>query len=766
MTLKKILEALLRFRMLTVTIVLAVFFLSFWYYQKNYDNFDNSLPVWLNHDDPDYKFYRETFLKEFESDRVLAIAFKVPDAFGKEELVFAQNLSRRLNELAVVRRVQSLVDYEHLQGQSDAIVSQKLFDSVPPEVSERERRAQIALSDDNVKDILVPQDRSATVFYLTIDDKDISVPFSKKVLNEVKAVIHSENKKNYPYHISGNTAVDVEFERISSQDQKKFLGIIFVVIFLVTYLFFRNFFVAFIPLLIQGITVVVTVALFYLFGFSMNLVTAIMGPILVAVCVADSVHMMLAYYENLRHSSSSQEALFLAVDQIRWPCFFTALTTFAGFIAFNASPIEPNKIMGIFAAFGVMLAYVLTILFIPLVLTYCQRFMGSVAEVVSDGWVQKILDKSHDWVIGHTRLMLIATGIVSVVSIYGMSLIKIETNTIEYFPKSEGIRQDIDYFENELSGVGAVEIVLEAEEKGRELATDPKVLKAMEQFENSIKHDALARKAVSFTDYLKKLNRAFHENHPEYEVIPETQEQIAQLLLILESSGATEMDRFRTLDNSKVRMSLRTLWKSSEVMNRYIEDIQKRGTLMFEPLGITFKATGAGPLWIKIDSAILESEIFSFTVASLMITVMMILVLKNVRAGLITMIPNLFPIAVATGLMGYFDISLNVSTVMTASVAIGLTVDDSIHYLIAFKKNMQKYQDTLKALHETNRTVGSAIVFTTIVLIFGFGVLMTSQFLPSRMFGVVMVGTLAISIVSEIILMPLLLKTLNPFKVK
>jgi predicted RND superfamily exporter protein len=744
-------------------LVAIAFLASLTVYTRHLNNSDNSLPVWLHHADPDYVNY-QNYLKTFSNDRFLVVAFEVPNAFGRSELAFVSHLSTELLKLSQVEKVDSLTTVQNIESRGEDLVTGGLFEVIPTDEAQLKHKKSIALNDDNIRNVLVSADGHVTAIYLRLN-VEAGVQAANQLLLDVERVVTTINKRDYVMHVGGPPATDSAFERLSRKDQQTFLPVIHLVIFGIVLLFFRNFFIALIPILIQILIVIFTMAVYFLMGNTLNVVTAVMGPVLVAVCVADCVHFMLAYYEGLDKGLLKLAACVDAAVHSYVPCFFTALTTFAGFIAFNASPIVPNKVLGQYTAFGVMLAYVFTILFIPVVLSFLPDKHRKVALIVDDNIVQRFLAWAFRQVDKRAWLVALFFIVATVLSVIGVSRVGVETNTIDYFPKGEKVRTDVAFFEEHLSGGGSFELVLDGRDPKFEIAKDPRLLKMIELFRIELLQDPLTRKVIAYTDMLKKLNRAFHENDQQFFRVPDTKDEIAQLLFLAESAGDRDLVEFKSIDNSQIHIAIRSNWKSSELMNAYLKKTKRLADAYFAPMGVDVIMTGVGALWIKVDDNILTSEYYGFLSALVMVIIMMVAVLRSVKAGIVSMVPNVAPILFATGLMGFLGFNLNVSTVMTAGIAMGITVDDSIHYLVRFKAVLRRVGDYRLAIAETNKSIGTAVVFTTFVLMAGFGVLTLSQFSPSVDFGAMTVLTLFLSIFCEIFLMPLMLLWLKPFPI-
>ncbi|MBX7149463.1 MMPL family transporter [bacterium] len=761
----RIIENIIKWRFPILFLGFTIFFAAFYVYAQNLTNSDNSMPVWMKHNDPVYAYYQK-FTQEFDNDRLLAVSIRVPYAFGKNELEFTKKLSERFKALKHVTKVLSITEYESIKSEDDSLVIKKPFETIPQNESAIEILKKEITEDPVTAEILTNTKQNITAFYLYLDVHEGDIQASDQMINEVEQIIKEENKNNYEYYMAGRPVGDTAFNRYSVRDQRVFLPLLFLLITIVTFVFFRNIYVSILPMTVMIFTVIVIIALYFVMGNTLNAVTAMMGTILIAVCVADSVHMMLAYYENEALYPDKLTAIKNTARQLLVPCFFTALTTFAGFLSFNASPLVPNQVLGQYSSAGVMLAYVLTIFFLPILIWFLPRHKSKIAIIMDDGAMQTVLNKVFKIVSKHTNAVFYFFMAITLISLWGTTKVGVETNVIDYFPKQDKTRQGIDHFEQELSGANTAELIIESTNKNYSPAVDPVFLNKLETFikKSGNNHSYFIAKTITYSEYVKKLNQAFHNNDPAYYSIPNTTDEIAQLLLLAESAGDREIARYKTVDNQKIRINIKSHWRSSESMHKFSKTFTKEAQQAFSEFPVKVQETGGNIVWLEVDDNLLKAEYQSFSTALVSVLVMMILVLRSLKGGIITMIPNVIPIFITLGLMGLFDIKLNIATVMTAGISIGITVDDSIHYLMKFKKLVVLHKDYEKAILETNKSIGTAVIFTSVVLVLGFGVLGLSNFQPMKNFGAATSFTLFISIFTEIFLMPVLLLKFKPFK--
>ncbi len=753
----------LQFRWILSAVILALWILSAIPFFKFFGVSDNSLPVWFEDNDPAYLLYQK-YIQTFGNDRFVIIGFEFGDAFSPDALRLVFNVTEDLRQIPDVERVTSLTHAELIESVGDEIRIAPLIEEIPnnPEMSEALRRK--ALSEPDFVGNLVTKDSRVATLIAHVNTPN-STEASARLKQEIISVIARHNSLDIPYHLSGSPITDEAFDRLVVRDQKIFMPAIVVVVVMLILLFFRSALLALIPTLLQVIVLFWVLAVYLMMGFKMNVTAGMVVPIMIAVCIADSVHMMLEYYRERSHGQDKKSALVASASHLWRPCFFTAATTLAGFISFQSSSIPPINHLGTLTAIGVAIAFVLTIFFVPVILSFLPEPKREVALHIDRNLIQRFLKFTSHLNEHYTPLVLLVFAVLSGLSLIGMSRLTIETNFTEYFPKKEKVRQDINFFNKHLSGVVSYEVVLEGNQNPQPLAKMPEVLKAVDLFQQTTLQNPATRQPVSVVNYVKRLNQAFHEGDSSFYEIPDTREAIAQLLLLADSSGDHEIDQYKTSDDQQIRIAFKTVLLSSEKLGAYLDEVRQLAQKIFSPLGVKANLTGYGPLWVWLDNNILKSQILSFLIAFIVVSLMMMMVLKSVKVGIISMVPNVLPIMITMGLMGFVGINLNVSTVMIAAVTVGITVDDTIHYLTRFQAILKREKDYLTAMRLTNETIGTAIIFTSCILIGGFGIMCLGSFVPSITFGGMAALTLFLSIFCEVFLTPILVMKLKPFKI-
>jgi len=335
------------------------------------------------------------------------------------------------------------------------------------------------------------------------------------------------------------------------------------------------------------------------------------------------------------------------------------------------------------------------------------------------------------------------------VSIYGITMIKAESSIFESFPESSEITRSTEHIEQELMGLIPMEIVVDAENTGG--IFQPDILEKMERLQDYLKEIPEVTNSVSVADYVKYLNKLLNKDDPDSQMI--TKEKAIDYVKLASLHGDRIVKSLYTEDYNEGRVSVRMKNVGSSRYQAIVNNIEGFIKVNF-PLSVGCSITGIVPLLMDMQGYLIKSQIKTFTLAFVLIFICIALLLKSVRIGMMSMIPNLIPIAITLGVMGYGGINLDVATIMIASVAIGISVDDTIHFLYRFKEELKKDGDHYLAIQRTLSGVGRALIFTSIVATCGFLVFSLSNFKAIQYFGLLTGITMVSAIFAVLLILP------------
>src|SRR6056297_1923342 len=742
-------------RILGVIMVFTLFFLYCFFQQSH----NNHIEVFFESGDDRYATYQK-FQKIFGNEEFSVVALSHENLFTNENLSIIRELTDALKRVDGVDRVVSITNAEEFFGTEDAIMLRRIVPKgrlSPGELAEAKERA---LANKFVSDHILTPDAQMTAIHVELEflKEDAKRKTSYAMLNTAKRIAGP----SFDLYCSGPSFVEVEMNRLSEKDFKTFIPVILTLIFILTIILLRQFSLA----LLCGANLLViliwSVGFYVLCGEKFNIITNTMGAILLAIAIADSIHILSHLKETIRKNHSDMvPALKKTIRQVWFPCLFTSLTTGAGFLSFASSDIRPVAILGIFTAVGVVLAFFLSIAALPpLIILNAHRVARSLAPVKADRQIPNRNDLftrglkcGGRFAVRWRWLLFVLSVGVLILAVFGMARLRFETNTFNYLPDSNRIKSDFKVIEKHFGGTIPFIVWIKAKEK--RAFENPQTVKLI----NTIQHKLLSENpdlthAFSIVNYLKEFNQAIHANDPAYYKIPDSRLDIADAY---ELGDPAILDRTISLDHRQIAVTFLTIWKSNEAGYRLHSQARQ---YLSEKLGngFTFHITGLSSLYLRMDKNLQEGQQWSFGIAFTIIFFVMLFVCRNFWLAVFSMIPNLFPIIMTLGVMGWFGIPLDVATTMIASVTIGIAVDDTIHFIAWIRRNSGLKKDAGEAVVQTFADVGKPIVTTTLLLFCGFFVLVLGSILPTKMFGMLTAFAMIFALIGDMfVLVPLIL---------
>ncbi len=732
-------------------------------------NTDNSIEVWLKSNDPKLDYYYD-FIDKFGDDEFLIIAMDGDDLFTGKKLKLINDIATRLEEVKGVRSVMSLA----------SVYKDKLSAPYFKEVLKRNKTRSVLevfkeriLDDPMYVNNVISSDGETTAIIATV--KKVSPEMRKELVNETREILSSvdteysnasssvklksgiddANDTRINFYLAGPSIVNTELDRMSQKDMRTFTPVMFAVALFILVVLFKNISGVLIPAITIGINIMWTVGLFVIFGNKMNMVSGMLIPLIFIISLATTVHILNRFYLEVKLSGDRRESIRKTVKHICVPCFLTCVTTSIGFLSLIASDVAPVKTTGIFMAAGIMMSFFVCITIVPGMLSLFPEWMSR--PFVN---IQKDRGSSNREFLGiygfigkfvrnNTIYVLVLSVVFVGAAIYGITKIEAESSIFESFPESSEITRSTEHIEQKLMGLIPMDIVVDARSMGG--VFQPDVLLEMENLQDYLKGIPEVTKSVSVVDYVKYLNKLLNKDNQDSQVI--SKEKAIEYVKLATLHGDSIVKSLYTEDYKEGRVSVRMKNVGSTRYQTIVNDIEGFIKVNF-PLSVGCTITGIISLIMDMQGYLIESQIKTFTLAFILIFICIALLLKSARIGMMSMIPNLVPIAITLGVMGYVGINLDVATIMIASVAIGISVDDTIHFLYRFKEELKKDGDHYLAIQRTLSGVGRALIFTTVVATCGFLVFCLSSFKAIQYFGLLTGITMVSAIVADLFILP------------
>ena len=722
---------------------------------------DDTVESFYLEGDPSIEFYHD-FIEKFDSDEFFLVALKTDDVFSEPSLALIRDLTETLSAIPNVVDAVSLTNVKDIvAGDNDIEVAPLIGDQALTEAERQDRRRRASANPLIVGSIVSPDGTAAAVF-CRVERIYNDSAFRKRITAQVRAVMKEKIPEGMTAFAAGGPIFHTVYVEHVQTDLHRFTPITIVLIAVLMMLIYRKWGTIWLPLVLISSSLVWIMGVLQLSGSTLSLVSNILPPLILVIGLAVFVHILNRYEEEYRKNGEKRQALIVTIRHLIWPCFLTSLTTAIGFGSLAISRIVPIRETGVLAAFGVMTTFAISITVGPAILSRLAPPAARTVVSHRNDPIDRLLALCTRWVIHRPWTVVVISALVTALGLSGILLLKVETNLIEYFRPESQVRQSYQFFEENISGANALELFLDGGKP--DVFLEPANLRAMESVQRKLEQSPRITGSQSMADLVKMINRAFHNDDPAHYRIPDTRQEIAQLLLLLsmaEDRGG--LDFFTDLNYSNARISSRMTTIPSSRLRKLVDDIEHYAASVFGP-DIRAEATGEVVLYVDMEKELVHGQIKGFGIAIVIIILAVIALFRSVRVGLFSIYPNIAPILMTLGLMGVVGIPINLATCMLPSIAIGIAVDDTIHLLSRFRSEYKKrgWEDLPGAIREALATTGRAMVVTSVVLFCGFLVLVFSQFQPNMHFGILTAFTMIWALAADLLTVPALLVLLKP----
>ncbi len=741
-------------RLLALIAILFVSGLSVW--QTLDLRFDTSIEVWFLEKDPDLISYR-AYIDAFESDQIVVLAYEDPALWTPDGLAFLHQVTTRAADIGHVQYVRSITNSRELLSEPGSLTTRPFYDPDDPPVP-AELRARI-LGSDLLRGSLISEDGNTAAVVVNVEALTQESAAKMVIADDLRALTEElGEQRGVRFAIAGATMMDDAFFRHTQRDLLTVMPAMALMIILAMLVLFRSWRALLLPLSVVGLACLWVLGVMGTFGLRFTITHSIIFPLLMGVGIASSIHVLSRWITLRRQGEDKHEA---AVNSLRYllaPCFFTAMTTVAGLCSLLFTDLKPIREFGALASGGVFASFLLTYGLGPVLLPMMSDPQDETASLSRmwrrwDQWLLRLAEVSQ----AHSGRVLIVSALVMVAALIGLKDLRIGNNPLEYYKTDDPVRVDLAFVDDKLSGTGSVELLIDSGMVDG--IKDPVTLKKMEEVEAFLGEMSGVGETLSFVDLIKGLRRALRGGADADARIPDTQAEVAQLLLMIDDPE--EIERLVDFEFRRARIHGTIKLSEAETLVENVAALEARIAQVFTPPASAF-ATGSSKLIANMNVYLLRSTLRSMGGAFLIVLFFMTLALRSIRLGLFSMIPNLLPIGVVLGLMGWTGIRLDPGTTMIAAVALGLVVDDTLHFLHQFRDKMHAGENIHDATRDTLLLTGRAIAMTSVILCGAFWLLLFASFNPNIYFGLLCGTAIALALVANLVVLTAALAYFKP----
>ena len=696
------------------------------------------------------QFYDKT-RQQFGSDETLIITVVSDDIFSPESVATIRSITERISDVDAVHHVLSLSNAVDIRSIDDDLDIAPFFSDVDEGTASLDDVKQRIMGNPLYAGNLVSLAGDATavvVYFNDISDRDY---IRGGIHDQITAIIEEE-QGNTEIFMTGSPYFKYAMVDLLVDDLIWTPPLITIILVVVLAFSFRTVLGVIVPLLTVGIGVILTLGTIAALGYSLSMISVLVPPLLMILGFSYSVHVTSEYHQQRVKPDSKDTVILQTLKHMTLPVILTGLTTIAGFIALMANPISAVREFGVFAAIGVVYITALSITFTPALLKALDRKPGTWTAASATAYgsgFDNFVDRISLFDLNHRRKIFVAFGVLTLLALVGITKIHVSTESITNFKSDSDVRKGFDVVNEKLGGANHFYIVVEGDHP--DSFKDPENLAALRELQDWLEQQPEVGGTVSIADYLMLINQAFNDNDPAFHAIPESKRLVTQLLFL---SSSDELDRivdsrFKTT-NIVVRSRVINSDKMSVLLERINQQIEKL------PEHLTPVVTGNPVLISETLTNIIVGQARSVGLALIFVYAILTVMFMSQRIGLVALLPNIVPIAVYFGSLGFFGISLNPSTSLIAPMVLGIAIDDTIHYFSRFNREVRRHADDRKATLLAMKAVGRPVTFTSIGLCLGFLVLMTSDLRMQAHVGLMASYALAIAWLSDFFLTPAL----------
>ena len=572
----------------------------------------------------------------------------------------------------------------------------------------------------------------------------------------------------FSLHRAGLPHLRTAIARYMIRDQLVLIPLtIFVCVFLL-YLSFRWLAGTVIPLVIVGISVVLVLGGMAIFGEKMTILSNIIPTLLIIIALADSIHIISRWTEESRKIKDPMERARKALIAMAVPCFLTSFTTAIGLGSLVVSQTQMMRRFGAVAAMGTMVAYVITILVVPTLLTYLNppKRNADLAKSGKTDLADRAITLGTRWMLRHPWTVLIVTALALIPMAWSATRVSVDTSLRDTFNEGDPVVVATQQMDEHMSGIRPLEILLSSDEEGR--LADPAIVTEIASFERWSEAQAGVLRATSYTDYLLEAWARIagftrDEAGQRTGIDPRTlslteQRQVDALRALLARVEPDPSAFYLTPDARHAHVELRFADVGATRSSALIASVEEEAARRFTPLGLRVSITGEAYIGSRGIESVVQDLLSSLTLSVILIFFTLALLFRSPRLALLSVPPNMLPLVVTVSWMGIRGIPLTAATAIVFSLAIGVGVDSTIHGIARYLEEMKRSGNTSVALIRTARGTGRAVVISALSLVFGFAVLLLSSFVPIQHFGELIAAAMTASLFSTLIVQPVLVK--------
>ncbi len=752
-------ETIIRFRWLIavmiplLTIVMAA--------QLKHLEFEGSYRIWFGADSKILKDY-DDFRAVFGNDDAVTIIFRDENGvMNPKALHVIDNITAKFWQTKHIARADSLTNYQYVHADPeypDGVLVEDFIENIDSlSADDLAEKARIIQHEDTALHRLISEDGKTTMIVGRMTPKAGDDPeVAANLQASVEAIVAAEKASGYRFYLGGGPILNMAFIELGQHDAGTFTPLVLLIAMALLWGIFRRPSGMLLSISVVVFTFLIVLAVQVLLGYKMNNFTANIPVFVVAIGIADAMHLFWIYLLGRKKGMENHAAIHYSVEKNFLPVLLTSLTTAVGFASLGISHVIPIKTLGIATANAALLAFVLTILFVPAMLAIVNPKVKP-KELEEEKAGSPFAHRYAAFIVRYDGKILIFSSLLFLAIGLGVAKVEVDSNTARYFRDDVAFRKTITFMQEHLSGPMAYEIVVDSGVKDG--IKSPAFMQAVERFGNAFKaRYPDVRHVASLVDVVKTFNEVMNGSKS----VPDDQNLIAQYLLLYSLSLPQGMEINDRMDVDERLLRVTAL---VNIVDTSLDlEMMAWAESWWKSTPYTATMNGQTAMFAHMQHDVTDTLIQSILLAIGSVSVMMLLIFRNLRMIPLFIVPNVLPIVLVVGAMGWLGMTIDMGVAISGAIIIGVAVDDTIHFLVKYREARRRGDDIEAALAYVMRYAGSAIIFTTLILSTAFLIFVFSQFLPNVHFGIVTATALIIAVLVDLLMLPAVLSRLDDGK--
>lgn len=717
-----------------------------------------------------YTAFKKTF---GEDGTVMVLGIQSNKLFDQKQFADWYELGKNIQKIKGIKGVVSLGNLFELK--KDTVNQRFVLDAVVKEKPTSQATVDsIRKAITNLpfyKGLVLNPDKQSTVMAITFDQQVMNSPARVPVIKQIDAEAKAFQKKyNTTVHISGLPYIRTIVSNLIANEFVLFLGLSILISAIILFVFFRTAKAVIYPLIVVIIGVVWSMGTMAMLGYDITVLTGLIPPLIVVIGIPNAIFILNKYYHEFGAGKSKEESLNVAIHRAGVTTFIANLNTSIGFFVLYFTNSELLMEFGLVASVNIMATFALSLILIPIIFSFLGDPGQRQTQMTDRPFLKNLLDKTDRMVHNHKTAIYVTTAVIVLVAGYGMSLITINGYVVDDLPKNNPVYRDLKFFEANFDGVLPLEVSVDTRKNNGVMRLP--TLQKMDRLENLISSYPEFSRSISLTQALKYSTQAFYGGDSSYYRLPSNMEQSFILQYAANSGKGSKgagslLKSFVDSNRRSTRLTFQMADVGSKRMNVVMAELKPRIDSIFNPKNYSVELTGSSVIFVKGTNYLVRNLYESLALAIVLISLIRLIQFRSLKIILLSLIPNIIPLIITAGIMGYLGIQLKPSTILTFSIALGIASDQTIYFLTRYRQELWGTDHTISSIvSHTIRETGVSMIYIGIVLFFGFGIFAASTFGGTVALGILMSITLMMAVVSNLTVLPALLLSLEKRKGK